>query len=125
MMKTYMRRGISLILAAVMVLALGISGVQAAPASKTVSFEKLSGIGTELFQGGAVIENKNEKVYADTDMVRVMIVLEDAPAVSELKGGEQFTTNIQAVNYRSELQAKQEKLADEIGRAAGRERGGR
>ena len=39
-----MRRMLSLVLAVVMVLSLGISGVQAAPTSKGISFEKLTGI---------------------------------------------------------------------------------
>ena len=111
-----MRRSLALVLAMVMVLGLGVNGVQAAPAA--VRYEKLEGVSAELFGSGAVIENKNEKLYADTDMVRVMIVLEGAPAMNELKGSESFTTNIDAVNYRAELQAKQEKVADTISRQA-------
>ena len=106
------RRALALLMAAVMVLGLGVTGVQAAPAS--VSFEKLTNVSADLFQNGAVIENKNKPMYADTDMVRVMIVLEGEPAVSQLKGGENFTTNIEAVKYRAELQAKQEKVATAI-----------
>ena len=113
-----MRRMLSLVLAVVMVLSLGISGVQAAPASKDISFEKLTGIDTQLFGENLVIENKNEKLYADTDMVRVMIVLEDAPAVSFLKGGENFTASVEAMGHRNELQAKQEKLAEKISQQA-------
>ena len=113
-----MRRMLSLVLAVVMVLSLGISGVQAAPTSKGISFEKLTGIETQLFGENLVIENKNEKLYADTDMVRVMIVLEDAPAVSFLKGGENFTASVEAMGHRTELQAKQEKLAEKISQQA-------
>ena len=110
------RRALALLMAAVMVLGLGVNGVQAAPAS--VTFEKLENVSADLFGTGTVIENKNEPLYADTDMVRVMIVLEGEPAIGELKGNENFTTNIEAVQYRAELQAKQEKVADAISRQA-------
>ena len=116
MKNNMMRRVLALALAMVMVLGLGVSGVQAAPGGITV--EKLDNVSTDLFGNGAVIENKNEKHHADTDMVRVLIVLEGEPAVGKLKGGENFTTNIDAVNYRAELQAKQEKVADAISRQA-------
>ena len=114
MRNNVMKRAMALLLAAVMVLGLGISGVQAAPASKTVSFERLENVSTDLFQGGAVVGDQTEKHYADTDMVRVMIVLEGEPAISRLKGGESFTTNIGAVEYRAELQARQEEVAGTI-----------
>ena len=107
-----MKKTLALVLAMVMVLGLGVTGVQAAPGG--VTFQKLENDSADLFQDGAVIENKNEKLHADTDMVRVMIVMEGKPAMNELKGGESFTTNIDAVNYRAELQARQEKLAETI-----------
>ena len=105
------RRGLALMLAVMMVLSLGVTGAKAAP--NTLSAEKLEGVGADLTQGTA-IESNNEPLYADTDMVRVMIVLADEPASGKLKGQENFVTNIDAVEYRAELQAKQEKLADEI-----------
>ena len=114
MRNNVMRRSLAMVLAMVMVLGLGVTGVQAAPAAQKVTFEKLDNVGTELFQNGAVIENKNEKVYADTDMVRVMIVLEDEPAMNMTGSASEFVTDIQAVQYRNELQAKQEILADTI-----------
>ena len=104
------RRGLALMMAWVMVLSLGIGGVQAA---QGVSAQPLESVGAELLQGNA-IENKNEPLYAETDMVRVMIVLEEEPAIGKLKGTENFVENIEAVSYRAELQAKQDKLADEI-----------
>ena len=106
------RRALALLMAVVMVLGLGVTGVQAAP--DVVSFEKLENITTDLFQNSAVVETEKEPLYADTDMVRVMIVLKGEPAIGQLKGGENFTTNIKAVNYRAELQAKQEKVAAAI-----------
>ena len=69
------KRSLALLMAAVMVLGLGVSGVQAAPARQNVTFEKLDSINANLIQNETVIENKNEKHYADTDMVRVTIVL--------------------------------------------------
>ena len=109
-----MKRTLALVLATVMVLGLGVTGVQAAPASRTVTFEKLDHVSADLFGSGAVIENKQEKLHADTDLVRVMIVLEGKPAMEQIKGGENFLTDIDAVNRRAELQAKQEKLAETI-----------
>ena len=107
-----MRRGLALVLAMAMVLGLGVTGVQAAPAS--VTFEKLDNVSTGLFRDGAVIENENEKLHADTDMVRVMIVLEDEPAVNMSADASAFVTDPAAVEYRAQLQAKQEKLAETI-----------
>ena len=114
MRKNMTRRFLALALALVMVLGLCVTGVQAAPAERTVTFEKLTGVDAELFQNQTAIENENEKLYADTDMVRVMIVLEDVPAINKVKAGESFTASIQAVTYRTELQAKQEKVANAI-----------
>ncbi len=109
-----MKKAMALVLAMVMVLGLGVTGVQAAPASRNITFEKLNNVSADLFGSGAVIENEHEKLHADTDMVRVMIVMEGKPAMNELKGSENFTTNIDAVNYRAELQVRQEKLAETI-----------
>ncbi len=114
MRHNYTRRGLALVLALVMVLGLDVTGVQAAPAKTQIRFEKLDSVRADLIQNEAVIENANEPLYADTDMVRVMIVLEDAPAIGKLKGTENFTANIEAVAYRAELQAKQEQVADTI-----------
>ena len=114
MKKNVMRRSLALVLAMVMVLGLGVTGVQAAPAAQKVTFEKLDSIDTELFGDGSAIGSKNEKLHADTDMVRVMIVLEDEPAIDKVGSASQFVTDIQAVNYRAQLQAKQEKLAETI-----------
>ena len=113
-MKNMMRRSLALLMAVVMVLGLGISGVQAAPASKTVTFEKLSDVNVDLLGTGAVIENKNEKTYADTDMVRVMIVLEGEGAAEKIKGGENFLASIEAVSRRAQLEVQQEKVAETI-----------
>ena len=115
-MKNIFKRGLSLALALAMVLGLGVSGVQAAPGG--ITFEKLDNVSTDLFGTGAVVENQNEKLHADTDMVRVMIVLEGEPAVGKLKGGEDFTANIDAVNYREQLHAEQLKTAEIISKQA-------
>ena len=113
-MKTTMKRTLALLLAAVMTLGLGVTGVQAAPASGKISVQKLDSIGADLFGNGAVIENDRQPLYADTDMVRVMIVLEGDGAVSKLNGAEKFASSAAAVAYRAELQAKQEQMAQTI-----------
>ena len=108
------KRSLAVVLAMVMVLGLGLTGVQAAPAAQKVTFEKLDDLNADLFQNNAVIENENEKRYADTDVVRVMIVLEDKPALDKTASASAFVTDVQAVAYRAQLQAKQEKLARTI-----------
>ena len=108
------KRSLAVVLAMVMVLGLGVTGVQAAPAEQKVTFEKLESISADLIQNDAVIENKNEKLHADTDVVRVMIVLEGEPALDKTVSASQFVTDIQAQQYRAQLQARQEKLADAI-----------
>ena len=113
MMNAMMRRTLTALLALVMVFGLAATGVQAAPAKAQLTFEKLDSVTADLVQSEAVIE-KNEPLHADTDMVRVMIVLEDEPAIGKLKGTGKFTTDLDAVNYRAQLQAKQEKVADAI-----------
>ena len=113
-MNKMFRRILSLLLAVTMVLSLGVSGVQAAPRSETVTFEKLTGVDADLFGNAAVVENAHADRYADTDMVRVMIVLEGEPAVGKIQGGENFTANLDAVDYRAQLQAKQEQTAAAI-----------
>ena len=113
MMNTMMRRTLTALLALVMVFGLAATGVQAAPAKAQLTFEKLDSVTADLIRSEAVIE-KNEPLHADTDMVRVMIILEDEPAIGKLKGTENFTTDLDAVNYRAQLQAKQEKVADAI-----------
>ena len=112
------KRSLSLVLALVMVLGLGATGVQAAPAKQNVTFEKLENVGADLIQNNAVIENKNENRYADTDMVRVTIVLEGEGAIGKLSAGEDFLSSTDAVEYRAELQAKQEKVTADISRQA-------
>ena len=114
MRKNMMRRSLALVLAMVMVLGLGVTGVQAAPAERKVTFEKLDSIGADLIQNETVIENKNEKHYADTDMVRVTIVLEGEAAIGKVQPGESFLANADAVAYRAELQAQQDKVASSI-----------
>ena len=113
-MKHTMKRTLALLLAAVMTLGLGITGVQAAPVSRTVTAQKLENVHTDLFGGGAVIDSDRKPLYADTDVVRVMIVLEGEGAVSKLQTGEKFVSNADAVAYRAQLQAKQEQLAETI-----------
>ena len=113
MRNNIIRRALAAMLAMAMVFGLGVTGVQAAPAEKQLTFEKLDSVGADLFGGETVIEQK-EPLHADTDMVRVMIVLEGESAMGQIKGGESFVTDIQTAACRAELQAKQEKVADAI-----------
>ena len=82
-------RSLALALALVMVLGLGVTGVQAAPAKQNVTFEKLDSI-----------------------------VLEGEAAIGKVQPGESFLANADAVAYRAELQAKQDKVASAISQQA-------
>ncbi len=107
-MKYNFKRLLALTLALVMVFAL----VPATSASAgKVSLERLDSVGAGLIQSKPV-EN-TDSIPAD-QVVRAMIVLKDQPAMSKVSGRESFTANAAAVSYRSELQARQEKLAKTI-----------
>ena len=117
MRNNIIRRALAAMLAMAMVFGLGVTDVQAAPAEKPLTFEKLDSIHADLFGSENVIEQK-EPLHADTDMVRVMIVLEGESAMGQIKGGENFVTDIQTAACRAELQARQDKVADAISRQA-------
>ncbi len=110
MKHTNFRRMLSVMLAIVMVLSLG-TGVQAVPASDSLSVTELDSISANLTQGAAVEKQESVNPYADTDQVRVLIVMEGDGAVSRIQSGERFVENVEAVAYRAQLQVKQDKLA--------------
>ena len=59
-----------------------------------------------------------EPVHADSDIVRVSIIMDDAPAM-ELYGTTDVTANAAVANYREELKAQQTTVARQIETATG------
>ena len=88
-----MKRLLSFMMAVVMVLTLGMNGVYATEQENTgITFEKLdpSEVSANLIRPGASLENEKNPLYAETESVRVIIVLEDSPAVSQFSGRDIF-----------------------------------
>ena len=56
--------------------------------------------------------------YADTDVVRVSIVLKDASTLAKGYSSEDIATNSAAMKYRQKLETKQEKMAKTISKKA-------
>ena len=112
---------LSLLIAVVMVVTLSVSGVYAAGLGKTVgvTYEQLdpSEVTANLIRPNVSVETDPAAIYADTDNVRVIIVLEQAPAVSLYSGRYQFSAaDVSA--YRTELKAQQTMMAEYISEEA-------
>ena len=113
------RRLLSLVLALVMVIGVSPMAV-AAPATgeRKLALEQVDGVQTDAMMTTPGIEDPEDPTeYADTDTVRVSIVLEDQPALK------QFSTmaiggNAEAQAYRQELKARQDALTTVIEREA-------
>ena len=120
-----MKRALSVLLALVLSLSL-VTPTWAAdktPASGTgngLTWEKIDNRSTDL----RLDKNNAEKVaqdtpeYADTDVVRVSIVLKDASTLANGYSSEDIATNSAAMKYRQKLETKQEKMAKTISKKA-------
>ena len=120
-----MKRALSVLLALVLSLSLVTPTWAAAktPSSGTgngLTWEKIDNRSTDL----RLDKNNAEKVaqetpeYADTDVVRVSIVLKDASTLAKGYSSEDIVTNSAAMKYRQKLETKQEKMAKTISRKA-------
>ena len=120
-----MKRALSVLLALVLSLSLVTPTWAAAktPASGTgngLTWEKIDNRSTDL----RLDKNNAEKVaqdtpeYADTDVVRVSIVLKDASTLAKGYSSEDIATNSAAMKYRQKLETKQEKMAKTISKKA-------
>lgn len=120
-----MKRALSVLLALVLGLSLVTPTWAAAktPASGTgngLTWEKIDNRSTDL----RLDKNNAEKVaqdtpeYADTDVVRVSIVLKDASTLAKGYSSEDIATNSAAMKYRQKLETKQEKMAKTISKKA-------
>lgn len=112
-----MKRALSVLLALVLSLSLVTPTWAAAktPSSGTgngLTWEKIDNRSTDL----RLDKNNAEKVaqetpeYADTDVVRVSIVLKDASTLAKGYSSEDIVTNSAAMKYRQKLETKQEKM---------------
>lgn len=120
-----MKRALSVLLALVLSLSLVTPTWAAAktPASGTgngLTCEKIDNRSTDL----RLDKNNAEKVaqdtpeYADTDVVRVSIVLKDASTLAKGYSSEDIAANSAAMKYRQKLETKQEKMAKTISKKA-------
>ncbi len=64
---------------------------------------------------------EEELAYADTDIVRVSIILDDAGALDAGYAAEDIADNEEAMQYRNALKVKQDVMTDKIGNAIGQE----
>ncbi len=117
-----MKRLSSFLMAVAMVLTIGFTGPHTAGADSRITVERLnpSDVTANLFNGSSVIdETSAEDLYADTDMVRVMIVLEDAPAISLMHSVDDTLSDGSAVaEHREYLMDVQHSVADTISATA-------
>lgn len=84
--------------------------------SEKLSFHKVSGDGFSNLvpDKNKVTESKDDVQYADTDEVRVSIVLEDASTIKAGFDVETIAEDAQAIAYRDALKAKQEIVESKI-----------
>ena len=108
---------LSLLMAFAMVLTMLPASALAAQRKSGITVERLdpSDVTANLIGGGSVMdETANEAFYADTDIVRVMIVLEDVPAISFMSGRDKLSEEDMVAMQREYLTTVQNDLADEI-----------
>ena len=114
------KRILSLLMAFAMVLSLGFNGGNAANAkTQGITVERLdpSDVTANLAQGSELEMNTIENQYKDSDIVRVMIVLEEAPAISLMNSGNAGDSLI--VEHRENLLDMQRSMAKSIAGALG------
>lgn len=118
-----MKRLSSFLMAVVMVLTLGLNSAFAEQRESGITVERLdpSDVTANLIGGtGVMDESSNDAFYADTDMVRVMIVLEGAPAISGVRTvGDKIVDNAQVAEQRALLIDLQRTMTDTISAALG------
>ena len=112
------KRVLSLMLAIAMVLSL------AAPAAATgtgnaLRFTKSSAASSLEALGQTAATEQSAPIHADTDLVRVSIVLEDASTLHSGFSTMNVAESAEAMAYRAELKAQQEDLTAKIERTTG------
>ena len=95
--------------------------VDAADEGSKVSFEQVDNdsVNIELPVKNRVTTEEEEPQYADTDIVRVSIVLSDASTLEKGFSAEQIArSNKKAMKYRQKLESEQEKMESTISKQA-------
>lgn len=121
MKKRYLSRVLSLLLVLTMLAGFLIPAGAAGTESGTqgLEFEKTENVGSEMLAETAEGEEKEDAAtHTDSDVVRVSIVLDKAPAM-ELYGTADITANTAVASYRNELKAQQNSVARKIETATG------
>ena len=116
------KRILCLVLSLVMVLGLAAPAAATAPSNvRELSFTKSSAASSLEAMGKTAATEQSAPIHADTDLVRVSIVLEDASTLHSGFSTLEVAESAEAMAYRSELQARQEDLTAKIERATGKE----
>lgn len=111
-----LKRVLSLLLVVCMVTGL-LSGVSAMAEDQTANYHEISTDGLTLAteDNAAADETETEEApYADTDVVRVFVVLEDKPVLQQGYATRGIAGNAAAMAASKALEAKQAALAAEI-----------
>ena len=111
-----LKRVLSLLLVVCMVTGL-LSGVSAMAEDQTANYHEISTDGLKLAteDNAAADETETEEApYADTDVVRVFVVLEDKPVLQQGYATRGIAGNAAAMAVSKALEAKQAALAAEI-----------
>lgn len=108
MKKRYLSRVLSLLLVLTMLagflIPVGAAGTESG--TQGLEFEKTENVGSEMLAETAEGEEKEDAAtHTDSDVVRVSIVLDKAPAM-ELYGTADITANMAVASYRNELKAQ-------------------
>ncbi|MGM9669605.1 MAG: S8 family serine peptidase [Faecousia sp.] len=118
MKRKFSYRFLSLLMAIVMVCGIAVTPVAAADedAGESVRFEQVDNSEVSSAPGRKPLNTEQqEALYADTDMVRVSIVLNKEPTISRFSTTG-IAQNTAAMSYRDGLKAEQESLEAKISR---------
>ncbi len=119
----HLRKLLSFVLTAAMLMslpgtALAVSGEDSG--SDSLTWEKLDGVSTQLIGGQKVAEPDTSEFFADTDVVRAIITLENPSVIQKLKKEGQPTaslySNSDAMSYQNALLRTQSNVAANISR---------
>lgn len=119
----YLKRLLSFVLTAAMLMSLPGAAFAASgnpSGSRSLTWEKLDGVSTQLIGGQEVTEPDTSMFFADTDVVRTIITLEKPSVIQKLKLEGRPTaslhTNSDAMRYQDDLLRAQSNVAANISR---------
>ena len=88
---------------------------------ETLSFQQVDNSDIQTQPIHEAVEAESQQKFADTDMVRVSILLEGASVIEAGFSTLEIADNLQAMTYRQELAATQEKITAKVQTAVGSE----